>query len=66
MSNWQSIYEEKVIDCTEAVQMVNSSQNLFLSAYVNEPQSLVDELIDQRERLKGLTMFVNVVGSQAK
>lgn len=31
MSNWQSIYEEKVIDCTGSGTNDESSQNFFLS-----------------------------------
>lgn len=63
MNDWKDFYQSRTVDVHEAIEKINSNENVFLAAYCNEPQTLVEELIKQKERLEGSTLHVNVAGS---
>lgn len=63
MNDWLTLYREKKVSLETAVATIQSEHNIFLAPFCNEPQTLVSELIQQRERLKGATLYNVIVGS---
>ncbi|WP_284035536.1 acetyl-CoA hydrolase/transferase C-terminal domain-containing protein [Neobacillus sp. 114] len=63
MKDWELLYNSRICSVQEAIKCIQPYQNLFLAAYCSEPQTVVEELVRQRERLKGTTLNVNVAGS---
>ena len=65
MKDWKTAYREKQMDIAQAINKVDKNHVVVLSAYCSEPQTLVEELIRQKSRLRGLELYVNLVGSPA-
>ncbi|PWA08120.1 acetyl-CoA hydrolase [Pueribacillus theae] len=61
--DWQKLYQSRTLSVQEAIRQIGENQNIYLAAYCSEPQTLVEELVNQKERLKRSTLFVNVAGS---
>lgn len=56
-------WEEKQVEVEQAVSNIQPGHSLFLAPFCNEPQTLVQELVHQRKRLSGLTIYNMVIGS---
>lgn len=54
MNHWEILYRSRK-------HSVN--QNVFISRYYNEPQTFVEEMVNQKERLKGSALHINIAGS---
>lgn len=65
MNDWKTIYLEKQVSAEQALKTVKKGHVVIMSAYCGEPQTLVEELIHQKNRLRGLELYVNIVGSPA-
>ena len=63
MDNWKTYYQSRTLSIQDAIAKINPQQNIFIAAYCNEPQMLVEELVKQRNRLNGSALYINVVGS---
>ncbi|MEH7246219.1 acetyl-CoA hydrolase/transferase C-terminal domain-containing protein [Neobacillus niacini] len=63
MKDWEQYYKTRTILKHEAIGMIKPSSSIYLAAYCNEPQTFVEEMVNQRERLFGSTLYINVVGS---
>lgn len=63
MKNWMEKYQSKLRNLDDAINKIESTQNVFLSSYCNEPQLLVEELVRQKKRIKGISLYINVAGS---
>lgn len=61
--DWESIYDSRLKSASEAMAAVHSHQKVFLAPYCNEPQTLVEELVAQKNRLEDVTIYNAVVGS---
>lgn len=63
MSGWKSVYESKQKTAEEAISVILPFQNVFLAPFCNEPQTLVEELVRQKERLQNITIYNAIIGS---
>ena len=63
MKDWEMTYHEKQMNITQAINKVEKNHVAVLSAYCSEPQTVVEELVRQKSRLRGLELYVNIVGS---
>ncbi|WHY99441.1 hypothetical protein [Peribacillus simplex] len=63
MNHWEILYHSRTHSVSDAISRIRPNQNIFLSGYCNEPQTLVEELVNQKERLKGSALYINVAGS---
>jgi 4-hydroxybutyrate CoA-transferase len=64
IKDWKQHYKARTITKQEAIGMIQPSSSIYLAAYCNEPQTFVEEMVNQRERLLGSTLYINVVGSK--
>ncbi|MEK3765330.1 MULTISPECIES: acetyl-CoA hydrolase/transferase family protein [unclassified Solibacillus] len=65
-SDWKQIYIEKCTTTEKAIHQIESFQTIFLAPMCNEPQALVEELIRQKARLQGISLYSIVLGSPCK
>jgi 4-hydroxybutyrate CoA-transferase len=63
MNQWEQIYREKQRTVEEAVTLIQPGMSVVLSPCCNEPQTLVEELVRQKNRLAEVVLYNMVVGS---
>lgn len=63
---WQQIYRKRCTTVEHAIGSIESYQKVFLAPMSNEPQTLVEELIRQRNRLTDVTLYNVILGSPCK
>ena len=63
---WKQIYQKRCTTVDQAISNIESYQKVFLAPMSNEPQTLVEELIRQRNRLTDVTLYNVVLGSPCK
>ncbi|WP_174733330.1 acetyl-CoA hydrolase/transferase family protein [Mesobacillus harenae] len=61
--DWESLYNSRLKSVTEAISTIKSSQKIFLAPFCNEPQTLVEELVQQKDRLENIYLYNAVIGS---
>jgi 4-hydroxybutyrate CoA-transferase len=64
--DWQQIYQKRCTTVEKAIRSIESYQKVFLAPMSNEPQTLVEELIRQRDRLTEVTLYNIILGSPCK
>lgn len=57
---------QKNVPLLKAIQLIESSQIIFLAPMCNESQVLVEELIRQKARIKEILLYTIVLGSPCK
>lgn len=65
-SDWKQTYKKRCTTTEKAIQHIESFQTIFLAPMCNEPQALVEELIRQKARLQGISLYTIVLGSPCK
>ena len=65
-TDWKQTYAKRCTTAEKAIQQIESFQTIFLAPMCNEPQLLVEELIHQKERFQGITLYNIVLGSPCK
>ncbi len=63
LSKWKTIYQTRQTSKEEAISTIQSSQKVFLAPFCNEPQTLVEELVRQKDRLQDVFLYNAVIGS---
>ena len=63
VSNWKDLYQSRLKKVEEAISVIQSNQKVFLAPFCNEPQSLVEELVQQKERLENVSLYNVIIGS---
>ena len=48
---WNVLYQNRQQKVEEAISCIQSNQKVFLATFCNEPQTLVEELVRQKDRL---------------
>lgn len=62
----ENMYKQKITSANNAILHINQGANIYVGAFCSEPQKLVAELVNQKERLKGSTLYLNLGGSPLK
>lgn len=57
------LYKSRCISPKKAISLIQSYQKVFLAPFCNEPQTLVEELVHQKERLKDVQLYNAIIGS---
>ncbi len=57
------IYHSRLTSAKNAISLIQSFQKVFLAPFCNEPQTLVEEMVKQKERLKDVYLYNAVIGS---
>jgi len=63
ISEWKTTYKNRNITVEEAIRHIQSHQKVFLAPFCNEPQTLVGELVRQKDRLQDVYLYNIVIGS---
>jgi 4-hydroxybutyrate CoA-transferase len=63
MRNWEVIYSDRQTSASYAISTIESSHKIFLAPFCNEPGTLTEELVQQKERLQDVTIYNAVIGS---
>ena len=63
MKNWADIYNSRLKNVYEAISTIQSFQKVFLAPFCNEPQTLMDELVQQKDRFQEVYLYNIVIGS---
>lgn len=62
-NKWEAIYQSRQTSKEEAISTIQSAQKVFLAPFCNEPQTLVEELVRQKNRLQDVFLYNVVIGS---
>ena len=65
-TDWKYHYTKKCTTAEKAIQLIESSQTIFLAPMCNEPQVLVEELIRPKAQLQEILLYTSVLGSPSK
>jgi 4-hydroxybutyrate CoA-transferase len=63
MRKWEIIYSDRQTSASQAISAIQSSQKVFLAPFCNEPGTLIEELVQQKGRLRDVTLYNAVIGS---
>lgn len=66
MKAWKENYKNKQLTADQAISKIQSGQKVFLAPFCNEPQTLIEELVHQKNRLRGVNLYNVVIGSPAR
>ena len=61
--SWETYYRERIVSQEEAIRHIEPNEKVFLAGLSNEPQTLVEELVNQKERFGHVTLYTMVQGS---
>jgi 4-hydroxybutyrate CoA-transferase len=64
--DWETIYENRSTSAEKAIYSIKSHQKVFLAPFCNEPQTLVGELVRQKDRLQDVYLYTAIIGSPCK
>lgn len=63
---WRDEYRRKVVSATEAVKVVQSGQRVLLGSVCSEPQTLIEALLADKDRLEQVELITTILGSKAE
>lgn len=63
LNQWVKTYQDRQRTAKEAISMIRSESKVILSSFCSEPQTLLEELVRQKDRLHDVTLFNNIIGS---
>jgi 4-hydroxybutyrate CoA-transferase len=63
---WTKYYESRIVTSEQAISAITQNQSILIAPLSNEPQTLVDQLIEQRHRIQTASIYTMVQGSQCK
>ena len=63
LNGWRETYHSRLKNVEEAISVIQSNQKVFLAPFCNEPQTLVEELVQQKERLQSVYLYNVIIGS---
>ena len=61
--DWKVLYHSRQKKVEEAISSIQSNQKVFLAPFCNEPQTLVEELVRQKDRLQNVDLYNVIIGS---
>ncbi|MFE4706930.1 acetyl-CoA hydrolase/transferase family protein [Peribacillus simplex] len=61
--DWNVLYHTRQKKVEEAISFIQSNQKVFLAPFCNEPQTLVEELVRQKDRFHNVDLYNVIIGS---
>jgi 4-hydroxybutyrate CoA-transferase len=61
--DWENTYQTRQTNVEKAILAIQSAQKVFLAPFCNEPQTLVEEMVRQKDRLMNVFLYNIIVGS---
>lgn len=61
--SYVDLYNSRCTTPKKAISLIQSNQKVFLAPFCNEPQTLVEEMVNQKERLKDVQLYNAIIGS---
>jgi 4-hydroxybutyrate CoA-transferase len=61
---WERYYESRKVTAEQAISTIQTNQSIIIAPLSNEPQTLVEQLVEQRHRIQNATIYTMVQGSQ--
>ena len=62
-SKWLNEYTRRQVKTDEAISVIDSHDRVFLAPFCNEPQTLVEELVRQKDRFEETILYTLNIGS---
>ena len=62
-SDWLQHYRGRQVNAEEAISVIQSHDKVFLAPFCNEPQTLVEELVRQKDRFQQTILYTLNIGS---
>jgi 4-hydroxybutyrate CoA-transferase len=62
---WRDEYQRRLVSPAEAVRAVRSGQRVLLGSSCSEPQTLVEALLADKDRLEEVELITTILGSKA-
>jgi len=62
-SDWLHDYKNRQVKANEAISVIQSHDKVFLAPFCNEPQTLVEELVRQKDRFEQTILYTLNIGS---
>ncbi|PQD94554.1 acetyl-CoA hydrolase [Pradoshia eiseniae] len=62
-SDWLHNYKNRQVKANEAISVIQSHNKVFLAPFCNEPQTLVEELVRQKDRFEQTILYTLNIGS---
>jgi 4-hydroxybutyrate CoA-transferase len=63
LEDWKEIYHSRLKSPEEAISVIQSYHKVFLAPFCNEPQTLIEELVQQKERFNVVYLYNIIIGS---
>ncbi|MBD1383605.1 acetyl-CoA hydrolase/transferase family protein [Metabacillus arenae] len=63
VNEWVKTYQDRQRTVEEAISLIQSKSKVILSSFCSEPQTLLEELVRQKDRLFDVTLYNNIIGS---
>ena len=64
--NWETHYKKKLLSTKEAIEKIKPGSYIFMGAFGGQPKAIEKELVNQRERLKPLTIIQGTLFSSTE
>lgn len=63
---WKRYYDSRIVTAEQAISSILPNQSILIAPLSNEPQTLVEQLIEQRNRIQTSYIYTMVQGSRCK
>jgi 4-hydroxybutyrate CoA-transferase len=64
--NWKNYFESRKMTAEQAISSIQPNQSILIAPLSNEPQTLVEQLIEQKHRINSASIYTMVQGSQCR
>jgi 4-hydroxybutyrate CoA-transferase len=61
---WEKYFEARKVTAEQAIYSIQPNQTILIAPLSNEPQTLVEQLIEQRQRIQNAYIYTMVQGSK--
>lgn len=61
---WERRYRSRIVTAEEAIMRIQPNQSIFIAPLSNEPQTLVEEVVQQKKRIQKAQIYTMIQGSQ--
>jgi 4-hydroxybutyrate CoA-transferase len=62
-NSWEKTFQDRQRTLEDAVSLVQPNSKIYLSTGLSEPQTLLEELVRQKDRLHDVILYNNIIGS---